>query len=247
MISNGPEVMVNMRMELPGNLIEAEFVERPNRFLSRVKIDGQIHDSHVPDPGRLKELLIPGCRVLVEPKSGAARKTKFATVMVYSGDELISINSQLPNRFVRHCLDHQAIPELSDWQVKRQEYTLGSSRFDFLLERGLEQKLLEVKSATLVENGVARFPDAVTSRGARHVRHLASSLNENRSAAVLFIVQRSDAVRFEPHWQRDPVFAESLQLAVEQGLELYIYTTRIQRDGISLLHAIPADLENHHA
>ena len=113
-----------MQLKLPDTLIEAEFVERPNRFLSRVKIDGEIHDSHVPDPGRLKELLIPGCRVLVEPKQGSQRKTKYATVMVYSGVELISINSQLPNRFTRHCLDHQLIPELSEWKVKKQESKL---------------------------------------------------------------------------------------------------------------------------
>ena len=140
-----------MKMPLFQGLIEAEFVARPNRFLSRVKIGDEIHHSHVPDPGRLEELLFPGARVLVEPKTGDHRKTKFATVMVYSGDELISINSQLPNRFVRFCLDHQLIPEFSQWQVKKQEFTLGKSRFDFLLEKDGQEKLLEVKSATLVE------------------------------------------------------------------------------------------------
>ncbi len=152
-----------MKMSLPIGLIEAEFVARPNRFLSKVRVNGEVVDSHVPDPGRLKELLFPGARVLVEPKSGENRKTKFATVMVYSGNELISINSQLPNRFVRHCLDHEWINEFNGWSVKKQEYTLGKSRFDFLLERGGKEKLVEVKSATLVEEGIARFPDAVTA------------------------------------------------------------------------------------
>ncbi len=232
-----------MKMPLPPGLIEAEFVARPNRFLSQVKIAGKIHDSHVPDPGRLKELLFPGARVLVEPKSGAERKTRFATVMVYSGSELISINSQLPNRFVRFCLDEQLMPEFSGWRVKKQEYTLGKSRFDFLLEKEGHEKLLEVKSATLVENGIARFPDAVTARGTRHVRHLVESITPDRSAAVLFIVQRSDAHHFEPHWERDPVFAEALKNAVDQGLELFIYTTRIEPDSMQLGAAIPYDLE----
>ncbi len=230
-------------MPLPAGLIEAEFVSRPNRFLSRVKIAGRIHDSHVPDPGRLKELLFPGARVLVEPKSGAGRKTKFATVMVYSGTELISINSQLPNRFVRVCLDAGALPEFAGWSVKKQEYTLGRSRFDFLLERDGEEKLLEVKSATLVENGTARFPDAVTARGTRHVQHLVESITPQRSAAVLFIVQRSDATRFEPHWGRDPEFAGALQTAVAAGLELIIYTTRLEPDAMTLKESIPFDLE----
>ncbi len=233
-----------MKMSLPTGLIEAEFIARPNRFLSKVKINGEIHDSHVPDPGRLKELLFPGARVLVEPKSGVERKTKYATVMVYSGDELISINSQLPNRFVRFCLDAQLIPELSTWQVKKQEYTLGNSRFDFLLEKDGREKLLEVKSVTLVEDGIARFPDAVTSRGTRHVRHLAGSITADRSAAVLFIVQRSDAIGFEPHWGRDPEFATALKKAVEQGLELMIYTTYIKPDTMNLGTSIPYNLES---
>ncbi len=231
-----------MKMSLASNLIEAKFVARPNRFLSQVEINGEIHDSHVPDPGRLKELLFPGARVLVEPKSGAERKTKFATVMVYSGEELISINSQLPNRFVRFCLDSRLIPAFSGWRVKKQEYTLGSSRFDFLLEKDGQEKLLEVKSATLVEEGIARFPDAVTARGTRHVNHLVESINEQRSAAVLFIVQRSDALAFEPHWERDPQFAQALETAVGKGLELFIYTTHLESDSITLGQSIPYNL-----
>ena len=236
-----------MEMSLFTGLIEAEFVNRPNRFLSRVRIDGKVHDSHVPDPGRLKELLFPGARVLVEPKTGENRKTKFATVMVYSGNELISINSQLPNRFVRYCLDNSLIPELQGWTVKKQEYTLGNSRFDFLLERDGNEKLLEVKSATLVEEGIARFPDAVTSRGRRHVLHLAHSITPKRSAAVLFIVQRSDAVSFEPHWGRDPEFAQALQDSVKDGVELMIYTTKLKPDSMTLRSSIPYTLEQKHA
>ena len=236
-----------MEMSLATGLIEAEFVDRPNRFLSRVRIDGKVHDSHVPDPGRLKELLFPGARVLVEPKTGEHRKTKFATVMVYSGDELISINSQLPNRFVRHCLDNSLLPELQGWTVKKQEYTFGKSRFDFLLEGYGKEKLLEVKSATLVEEGIARFPDAVTSRGRRHVLHLAESITPEHSAAVLFIVQRSDAVYFEPHWGRDPEFAQALQNSVKAGVELIIYTTKLNPDSMTLRSSIPYRLEQEHA
>lgn len=235
-----------MEMSLATGLVEAEFVERPNRFLSRVRIDGKIYDSHVPDPGRLKELLFPGARVLVEPKTGENRKTKFATVMVYSGDELISINSQLPNRFVRHCLDNSLLPEFQGWVVKKQEYTFGKSRFDFLLEKEGREKLLEVKSATLVEDGIARFPDAVTSRGRRHVLHLAESIKSGRSAAVLFIVQRSDALSFEPHWGRDPQFAKALEHSVKNGVELVVYTTKLKPDSMTLRSSIPYKLEQEH-
>lgn len=234
-----------MQMPLSTDLVEARFVARPNRFLSIVEIDGVEHKSHVPDPGRLKELLFPGARVLVQPKHGAERKTKFATVMVYSGNELISINSQLPNQFARYCLDRGGFPALSDWRVKKQEYTLGRSRFDFLLEKDGEEKLLEVKSATLVEDGVARFPDAVTERGRRHVLHLLDSINEQRSAGVLFLIQRSDASKFEPHWERDPKFAEALRFSVKKGLELYVYTSHIEPTQMKLGASLPYDLEPH--
>ncbi|MCF7824512.1 MAG: DNA/RNA nuclease SfsA [Candidatus Marinimicrobia bacterium] len=232
-------------MPLTQGLIEAKFLARPNRFLSQVEINGEVHDAHVPDPGRLKELLFPGARVLVEPKSGPERKTRFATVMVYAGDELVSINSQLPNRFVRYCLDRELIPEFSGWSVKKQEFTLGASRFDFLLGKDDREKLLEVKSASLVEQHIARFPDAVTARGTKHIEHLVDSMTDKRSAAVLFIVQRSDAGSFEPHWERDPKFSQALTTAVAQGLELFVYTTLIQRDGMSLMSRIPYDLEKH--
>jgi len=231
-----------MEMLLGNDLVEATFIERPNRFLSRVEIEGKEYLSHVPDPGRLKELLFPGAKVLVQPKAGAERKTKFATVMVYSGEELISINSQLPNRFVRFCLDHQGIPELADWSVKKQEFTLGRSRIDFLLEKNGKEKLLEVKSVTLVEEGVARFPDAVTERGRRHVLHLIDSITPERSAGVLFVIQRSDAISFQPHWQRDPKFAQALAASVEKGLELYIYTSQIEPHRMTLGQSIPYDL-----
>ena len=167
--------------------------------------------------------------------------------MVYSGAELISINSQLPNRFTRYCLDNSLIPEFKGWKVKQQEYTFGKSRFDFLLERDGHEKLLEVKSATLVEEGVARFPDAVTSRGRKHVLHLADSITPERSAAVLFIIQRSDALSFEPHWGRDPEFARALQASIESGVELVIYTTHLQPNSMTLGDAIPYTLEQENA
>jgi len=236
-----------MKLVLTSGLIEAEFVARPNRFLSKVRINGEVHDSHVPDPGRLKELLFPGAKVLVEPKPGDHRKTKYATVMVYSGDELISINTQLPNRFARHCFDNALLPDFEGWTVKKQEYTLGKSRFDFLLEKDGLEKLVEVKSATLVEDGVARFPDAVTSRGRRHVLHLAESITPQRSAAVLFIIQRSDATSFEPHWGRDPAFAQALQSSVQDGVELIIYSTHLKPASMTLGKSIPYNLEQQHA
>lgn len=231
------------RMRIPGPLLEGEFVARPNRFLAKVRVQGKSVWAHVPDPGRLKELLVPGAKVLVEPKNGAKRKTRFALVMVWQGHQLISINSNLPNRFTRFCLDNHLIPELADWTVIRPEYQIGHSRFDFLLGKGKQEMLLEVKSVTLVEDGVAKFPDAVTARGRRHVLHLGEMHTQGYAVTVLFVVQRPDATCFMPQWERDPAFAETLANAPESGVKILVYSAEITPACMSLKARLPVILE----
>jgi len=235
--------MTSLRMRIPGPLLEAEFISRPNRFLAKVRLNGKSVWAHVPDPGRLKELLIPGVKVLIQPKNGAKRKTKFAMVMVYQGDQLISINTSLPNRFVRFCLDNRLIPELADWTVVRPEFQVEHSRFDFLLGKGRKEMLLEVKSVTLVEDKIAKFPDAVTARGRRHVQHLAEMHQQGYATTVLFIVQRDDAERFQPHWQRDPAFAQTVAKAPEKGVQILAYSAEITPECMTLNTRLPIELE----
>ena len=125
------------KIEMPLNwkLIEAKFIERPNRFLTRVKINNKIVDSHLPDPGRLKELLIPGAKVLIKHEENPKRKTKYSTQAVYLKKQLISINSWLPNQFVEFLLKNQCIDFLGGWHFVRREIPFGKHRFDFLLEK----------------------------------------------------------------------------------------------------------------
>lgn len=235
--------MTMPRMRIAGPLLEGEFIARPNRFLAKVRVKGKAVWAHLPDPGRLKELLIPGAKVLVEPKNGSKRKTNFALVMVYQGQQLISINSNLPNRFTRFCLDNHLIPELADWTVIRPEYQVGHSRFDFLLGKGTQKMLLEVKSVTLVEDGVAKFPDAVTARGRRHVVHLGEMHGEGYAVTVLFIVQRPDATRFRPQWERDPAFAQTLAEAPAAGVQILVYSAEITPACMSLKTRLPIALD----
>lgn len=229
-------------MRIHGPLLPAEFIARPNRFLAKVRVKGKMVWAHVPDPGRLKELLIPGAKVLIQPKNGEKRKTKYALVMVYQGDELISLNSVLPNRFVRFCLDNRLIPELENWSVVKPEFQVGHSRFDFLLSSGRKEMLLEVKSVTLVEDRIAKFPDAVTARGLRHIQHLMELNKTGYATTVLFIVQRSDADHFQPKSSRDPAFAEAMQQAQNQGLQILVYSSKITAESMTLLNRLPVDL-----
>ena len=141
-------------MKIEGPLIPGKFVERPNRFITLVEVEGKIVRSHLPDPGRLKELLIPGAELLLHPSpEGSQRKTKFSTVMVRHEDELISLVSTLPNRFIKELLKENALPILKDFQYVRAEPSCGNHRFDFLVNDVNGYPFyLEVKSVTYVEN-----------------------------------------------------------------------------------------------
>ena len=261
-------------MIIEGLKLRGVFVSRPNRFLALVMINQQVTPCYLPDPGRLKELLQPGVEVVIRRpsieglphKSGngsidkeetivskgmTARKTKhdvFAVVLKDGRTEkLVSVDSRLPNRLVLEALLQRQLKEFQEYDEIRSEFSYGSSRLDFMLERkrGKDRArcLLEVKSCNLTVDGVALFPDAPTDRGRRHVEELAKAKThgEFERACILFIVQRDDAQRFEPYGSNDPKFAEALHDALSKGVEAYAYTVRISEDEITFLRSIPVN------
>jgi len=229
---------------IQGPLSLARFVHRPNRFLLQVRLEdtGDVVEAHMADPGRLKELLIPGRRVWLQPASNPHRKTRWSAVLTEAPDGvgLVSIDTGLPNRLIHAALQAGAMEEFSQWELVRREYPLGRSRFDFLLEedetQGRNRKLvLEVKSVTLVEDGVALFPDAVTERGARHVLELAEIARRHAwEAAILFVLQRSDAGEIRAARSIDERFADALSRAAEAGVHVYGRRCRVAEDGMEL-------------
>ena len=231
-----------IEMKVGYNFIEAEFVERPNRFLTRVRLNGKIVESHLPDPGRLKELLIPGARLLLKKENNKNRKTHFSTQAVYSGKTLISLNTLVPNRFVSCLLKNYDLEFLKGWEFQHQEVNYGNSRFDFQLKQNDKVMVLEVKSVTLVEGRVAKFPDAVTERGLRHVQHLAELAAEGLQVMVLFVVQRPDVDCFQPEWERDPKFGLALFAAWQNGLQVRVIKMKMTIDTFYYLGEIPHQL-----
>jgi sugar fermentation stimulation protein A len=275
-----------IHIALPGPLVEARFVERPNRFLLRCALpgersraagrvrernvdgSGEVVDVHMADPGRLTELLLPDRRVWIRYAAAPSRKTDWSAVLVESpdGEGLVSVDTTLPNRLIHRALAARALDELEGWTLERAEFPLGRSRIDFLLRRDAsgshgptgerpagsapaagERKLaLEVKSVTLVEDGVALFPDAVTARGARHVRELAEvagSVDEAGNgweAAILFVLQRPDAERIEAARSIDPEFAAALAEAEAAGVRVLGRRCRVTVDRIELAEPVPA-------
>jgi sugar fermentation stimulation protein A len=155
----------------------------------------------------------------------------------------VSLDTTLPNRLIGNALKQGAMSEFAAWQLDRHEVRIGKSRFDFLLRAPASRKLvLEVKSVTLVENRVGLFPDAVTVRGARHVRELASvARRRNWRAAVLFVAQRSDASRIHAARGIDPDFADALEEAKAAGVRVLGRRCRVKTDRVTLGSAVPVD------
>ena len=162
-------------MKIEGPLIPGVFIERPNRFITKVLINGKIVKSHLPDPGRLKELLFEGAKVLVrEAPKNSKRKTKYSTVMVNHKGQLVSLVSTLPNQFILESLINNSLPMFKNFELIKPEVVYGKHRFDFLLKDKDDKFFyLEVKSVTYVKNRIAKFPDAITERGTKHAKTLA--------------------------------------------------------------------------
>lgn len=232
-------------LPVPWTLGPATFVDRPNRFLTHVRIGSQIHAAHLPDPGRLAELLLPDVDLLVEHNPAPHRKTDYTVHLVRrrsvpSG--WVCINTRLPNLFVETMLKNHQLPFVADWSFSAREVTRGHSRFDFLLRRNSEELLLEVKSVTYAENGVARFPDAVTARGARHARHLAKLSRTGQPTMVLFVIQRDDARLFRPMWERDPELGRALQEAESAGVSIHAISMSVAPTRFTYQGEVSVDL-----
>jgi len=224
-------------------LVPATFRSRPNRFLVEAELDGRPVLAHLHDPGRMKELLVPGAELRLKPAAGGARKTAWTAALVRAGAEWVSIDSGLPNRFVEKCLRAGAIHEFRDYAVARREVPFGRSRFDFHLVGSGMDILLEVKSVTLVADGLALFPDAPTARGTRHLHELAEASARGYAGTVLFLVQRADARALRPHGGIDPAFARALREVYREGVEVLAYTAAVSPAGMSLGRRIPVVLD----
>lgn len=209
-----------------GNVLPGRFLSRPNRFIAQVEIAGEPCVCHVKNTGRCQELLVPGAAVYMEESSNPARKTKYDLIAVEKQTErgklLINMDSQAPNRAAKEAIPH-LLPGLT---LLRPETVFGNSRFDFYAEAkgadgALERWFIEVKGVTLEENGVARFPDAPTQRGAKHLRELCRCVEEGYHAAVLFLIQMKGVALFEPNGATDPEFAAALRRAAAQNVEIW--------------------------
>ena len=194
------------------NLRKASFLHRPNRFVIVCDLDGEIVTAHLPNPGRLWELLLPGRTVFLMPNDAASmRSTHYTAVAVERDGFPILLHTHMANSVVQCLLKQGLLPGLEDAVIIRREATFGRSRFDFLLERKNSQIILEVKSCTLFGKALAMFPDAVTDRGRKHLLELAELARRGYACAVVFVVSAPRAQYFIPDYHTDADFARTVR------------------------------------
>lgn len=214
------------------NIIQGLFISRPNRFIAKVNIDGEEQTVHVKNTGRCRELLKENAVVFLEKSSNPNRKTQYDLISVYKGDMLINMDSQSPNKVVGEWLAEGGF--LKNPTLIKPEAVYGNSRLDFYLENENEKAYLEVKGVTLEVNGTARFPDAPTERGKKHLSELIKAKQNGYRAAAVFVIQMKGCKRFEPNDKTDPAFAQELKRAAENGVEIIALDCRVTQNSIKI-------------
>jgi sugar fermentation stimulation protein A len=231
-------------MRIDGDLVEGRFVARDNRFRVTVEVAGQKVWAHLPNSGRLGELLVPGRRVVLIHRPAQRRKTSYDLNLVEVEGRWVSVDARLPNDLVEEALLSGRLAPLAGYPTLRREVPFGRSRFDFQLTAPDRPAcLVEVKSITLVMGGLGCFPDAVTLRGRRHVYELADAVETGYRAAVVFCVQRDDASGIRPHDESDPGFGIALRDAARRGVEVYAYACQVEPGRIEITQPLPVYFE----
>ena len=219
------------------------FIERPNRFVAVVEIGGARARVHVKNTGRCRELLVPGNTVYLTPGDGPKRKTAYDLVAVErrapGGTKLINMDSMAPTRAAGEWL---AAGRLGALENLRPEVKIGDSRFDFCAEQGGRRVVIEVKGCTLEADGVARFPDAPTLRGLKHVRALTELARSGCRCAVLIVIQMKGVRAFQPNWATQPEFGEALIAARDAGVEICALDCVVRPGEVRVDAPVPADL-----
>lgn len=215
--------------------VKGIFKNRPNRFIAEVEVDGNLEIAHVPNTGRCKELLVEDAVVWLEPSDNPNRKTKFSLRFVENKGVLVSLYSQQANSIVYDAIVDGKIKELLNYSLHQREKTVDNSRIDIYLANENEECYVEVKGVTLIVDGEARFPDAPTERGAKHLKELIKLKKQGNRCVVFFLIQHPAGKFFRPNWDNDPVFSETLNEAYRYGVEILVYRCDNQLSGIELI------------
>ena len=223
------------------NVCLARFIERRNRFVAMVEIDGREEIVHVKNTGRLQELLVPGRTVALAPAANMERKTRYDLIAAEKpGLGWVNIDSQVCNAVVAEWLKKRPAPFARLTRV-RPEYRYENSRFDFYLEQGERRGLMEVKGCTLELDGVGYFPDAPTERGVKHLRELSKAAKEGFDCCLAFVIAMPGVQRVLPNEKTDPAFAKAFGEAIDAGVRVLYLPCAVAADEIQIAACIAAD------
>jgi len=212
-------------------IVEGIFIDRPNRFIAHVDIEGVVNTVHVKNTGRCKELLIPKTPVRLEVSDNPNRKTLYDLVAVYKKNfGWINMDSQAPNKVVKEWL------ETKDYDYIKPEYKYGDSRIDFYMRKGNQEYLMEVKGCTLEIDGIGYFPDAPTTRGIKHLRELIKAKRVGYECAIAFVIQMEGINEVRPNIDTHPEFGVALQEAKEAGVKILYLTCKVGRDTLEIIN-----------
>lgn len=226
-------------------IVKGKFIERPNRFIAKVEIDGKTETVHVKNTGRCKELLIQGVTVYLSVAENTQRKTKYDLIAVEKIREgknnlLINMDSQIPNEVAEQWINKGLL--FSKNAMIRREVTYKKSRFDFYIEDGERKIFLEVKGCTLENDGIARFPDAPTERGVKHINELISCIDDGFEAYILFVIQMKEIQLFKPNDETHRAFGDALRQAESKGVKILAFDCNVTPDSIEIDNEIKVKL-----
>lgn len=228
-----------MGYKIPGEKIEGRFIKRLNRFEAIVEIEEKEILCHVPNTGRLRELLLPNAKVFLVRSNNKKRKTEWTLMFVEKNKGLVCINSAMANRVLESAIKENVVK--SEKGVLKREVSFYNSKFDFFID-GDEKTFIEVKCATFEENGIAKFPDAPTDRGRRHIEELIKAVELGYKAKIIFVAFMDFVNLFTPYKEMDEKFALTLKKAKEKGVEVIAYRCSIELDEINVIDKITVEL-----
>ena len=237
------------REEFPGfltwpKLVQGTLIRRYKRFMADVKLrNGHVVTAHCPNPGSMMACSEPGRPVYLSRHNRPERRLKYTWEMIRMPDSLVGVNTMVPNRLVRESILSGTVGELSGYDTIRSEVRYGrNSRIDLFLENADQCCFVEIKNCTLVTDGVAFFPDAVTARGLKHLVALQEQVRLGNRAVMFYLVQRMDAARFRPADHIDPAYGEELRKAIQTGVEILVYDVVLDMEGIRLNQGLPWEI-----
>lgn len=230
----------NRKMQFKEKLVHGKLIKRYKRFLADVELeDGTVVTAHCTNSGSMKTCLETGAPVCLTPVNDPKRKTKFTWEMIFINGGWIGINTSIPNLLAYEAIRDGKIKKLQGYTSVKREVTFGDSRFDIFAENDREKCFVEVKNVTMKSGDFALFPDAVTTRGKKHLETLMEVKKAGMRAVMLYVIQRTDVHRFGPAREIDPAYADALEKAVTAGVEVIPVQAEVSPEKIEIVRELP--------